>query len=774
LLLLAFLTTVVASAFVGTRPWLSQHLEIRVDGVAGTFAFDGADHAFTLPSPIQYLSIPASNPLLREYQIDGSDSTNNNNLDLDYFSQFASHPYYRFESWMRDTDSFNQWSHVRVVAQPSGQTIEPRHNDGSVSFAVPPSFTLSADIFRVETPIAVQLTEGENGYGRGVAIQIDRNDHRLNVFRLGTEQSTTEQVQWFYPNDPRPFLAEHVDTVAHVLVWSLFLTIVTLALTFGGAFAGMRARSWGKRRRGLPLNSSNGTTDDSQLSSEGARQIRRALPLVALLFGVLALCLMLTVATVDFQRHPHIFDADAYYFAGHIISLGRVSVPAPPVPAAFPGPFMAIAHGAWFAQYPPGAPLTLALGFKLHAVWLVGPAVALLTLLVCWHIARLQHNSYVAFLTVLLLVSSPFFSLQSTSFLSHAICLFYLACCYLAATLFDVRPGALIGAVAALCFVLAGYTRELATLLFAAPLVCYGALRLARRRELWGVRVLWCIPGLVIVVCGIAGYLTYNLATTGNAFLPARLAANPFDRFGFGDGIGFYGRHTLAAGLLNVDEMLTNAQFILFGWPYYLTFAFIPLPFLFGKSTGWDRVNAAIVLAFLAGYVGYFYHGIALGPRYLYESLPAYVMLTARGVETLATQANIWVRTWTKQTSKSGWHAVHGVVAALLLCDVLYFLPRQLVLYHDYTYLPDRPHIDFSTVYQAPVHYAVVISRDSRLYGTTLFPLNDPLLNGDIVWAFGVRPDMVAALQAAFPGREVYELEVSPAGISYRLVTDSR
>src|SRR5260370_28349301 len=62
------------------------------------------------------LQFPPHDPLVHEYQLDGSDSTNNLNLDTTYLSQIASSPYYRLQAWMRDLDGTSRWRDLTISA----------------------------------------------------------------------------------------------------------------------------------------------------------------------------------------------------------------------------------------------------------------------------------------------------------------------------------------------------------------------------------------------------------------------------------------------------------------------------------------------------------------------------------------------------------------------------------------------------------------------------------------------------------------------------------
>ena len=106
------------------------------------------------------------------------------------------------------------------------------------------------------------------------------------------------------------------------------------------------------------------------------------------------------------------------------------------------------------------------------------------------------------------------------------------------------------------------------------------------------------------------------------------------------------------------------------------------LPFLTRRWQRWDSVHGLLVGLFVVGYVAEFYHGIVLGPRYYFEALPSLVILTARGFVALTAAVAGWIATL---GLGGGWwrarQATLIVLAALLACNVFYFLPRQATLY---------------------------------------------------------------------------------------------
>ena len=153
------------------------------------------------------------------------------------------------------------------------------------------------------------------------------------------------------------------------------------------------------------------------------------------------------------------------------------------------------------------------------------------------------------------------------------------------------------------------------------------------------------------------------------------------------------------------------------------------------RVTRWDVFFGAMIVLLLALQAGYFYHGIYLGPRYLYEALPFLLLLTARGATSLADvsgRAARWAwaavkRPTTKRTATvTGWLAVAGLLVALIACNALYYLPRQATLRANYSGLPIWEPVDVGAIYAFQQPRALVVTDDRSIYNYVLFPLNDP------------------------------------------------
>jgi hypothetical protein len=247
----------------------------------------------------------------------------------------------------------------------------------------------------------------------------------------------------------------------------------------------------------------------------------------------------------------------------------------------------------------------------------------------------------------------------------------------------------------------------------------------------------------------LAAYLVYNLRQTGSPLLLPRTLFDPSDHFGFGDGVGFHLRHTLAAGLVNTDELLTLLQFDLFGWPPLFAFGLLAVPFLFGRASTWDWIAAGGFLAFVAAYVGYFYHGIALGPRYYFEAMPWLLLLGARGAQVLGQLAASRL-------------APAVLLAALSLNTLVFYTPAEIARRVDLSGLPGGVKLELGFVrpsllgprLEGVPSQSLVVTSDWWIYNAALAPLNCPRLPAcDVLFALATTPADADRLHGQYPDR---------------------
>ena len=741
------------------------HETVIIDGQTLTFPHQGAPDAVLFVAP---------DPLTREFQIDGTDSTNNFSLDPAYIASIASTPYYRFQAWMRDSASYSSWRSVAardatVTTQADGSTLV------TLASATSPARFIAATLLRPETPSHIYLRCGGATCGE---IIIDRNDRYVLARDLAADGAASNEQRIYFPENPLPFLAEVGYLLAQVALWSLILLLAALALM--GLFAlladptrqlarqvvapGALPLTWWEsvwRARRLP----------PRLAALGRRIVRDRWDGLALVTMVASLGYTLWVALAQFQAQPHILDASAYFFQAKIFASGHLSAPVPADPGAFQGPFMVARDGRWFAQYPPMTSLLLAVGVALHAPWLVEPLLGTLALWGIFHLGRRFYSGAVAWLATLLGALSPFYTYLAASYMSHTVALFFAVYFLLLLVRFiqDWRwydlPLAAIFAVGLLL------TREFSAALLGvvATAFLFGIHWRALRQRLALLWPVFCLT-LSILVSGVMLYLVYNALQTGSPTVTPRDVFFPGDRYGFGQGVGFYGQHTLAAGMVILDQLLTILLIDLYGWPFYLTLALLPLTFPRRDSgSRWDVFCALLLVLLIGAQAGYFYHGIYLGPRYLFETLPFLLLLTARGLSGLAAVLRrigraLGGRLDRLDMRRLGLAVASALLLALLACNLFYYTPRQARIYQGYTGLPASMKVDAQTLYAFHPAQGIVVTNNWFIYNYILWPLNDPALQGETLYAYAPTPDVVQRLHAEYAHRTLYMVQVAPNG----------
>ncbi len=768
--LLVFVLLGLALLLVERASFAAARVPLRVTltATSGTFEIDG--QSLPLIWKERPTSVVVNRPSLttREIQIDGSDSLNNFDQNPVYFARLAASPYYQFQAWMRDMPSYSDWSALRAAVVADGRESDLRYYKPDSTLLELPAgetVTFSADLVRPETTTSLQFLCGDIPCAELV---VDRNDRYVVARTLATSVPQDEQRVYF-PTQPWPFAAEIVNQVARGLLWSLalvgLLCLVSLALTwltfrrriaaFAQAASGRTSGLWGR----LPTH---------------VWRIDRWDALALLVAGA-SFAATLTVALVQFHGEPHILDASAYYFQARIFASGRLAATPPADLAAFQGPFMLAGAGRWFSQYAPGTSALLALGMLVGAPWIVEPLLGTLALWGVYRLGKLLYNGPTGLLALVLGALSGFYIYLAASYLSHTVALFFAVYCLLFFARFGKyrRGSDLALAVAFACALF--LTRELSGLVIGGVTAAF--VLVANRRALveeWR-RLL---PGALVAALALVAttnlYILYNAFLTGDPLTAPRAIFSPADRYGFGSGVGFYGQHTVAAGMVVVDQLLTALQTTLYGWPFYLTLALLPCAYLVRRRvTRWDVFFGAMIVLLVALQAGYFYHGIYLGPRYLYEALPFLLLLTARGATGLA-EALSWSSRWAwaalrRPLSKraaifAGRFVVAGLLVALVACNALYYLPRQATLRANYSGLPMWYVMDLGAIYAFHKPHALVVTDDRAIYAYVLFPLNDPNLSGPTIYAYAATSDERAALQADYPDRTIYVMQVGAGG----------
>ena len=472
------------------------------------------------------------------------------------------------------------------------------------------------------------------------------------------------------------------------------------------------------------------------------------------------------VSTVVFDRLPHVEDEVTFLFQAQTLARGHLMLPAPAHPEFFPIPFIIVRGGEWYGKYPPGWPAVLALGALAGQPWLVNPLLGALSLGLTFLIGRRLFGPATGLLAAALLLSSPFFLLQSGSFMSHTagLCLSLVAL-YAFIRLEErraARDAVLLGAAFGALFL----TRPLTALGIGAPFVVWGAAASLRRPA--------CLRGYLLATLAalpfVLSFLLFNRLTTGDPFKSAYQLWWPVDRVGFGHGIGADGNFTLAEGLSNTRYEVSQLSRWLFGWPLRLSLA----PSLLALASALRRRSAATPWVLLLGgmaagliavHVAYWNGGPyavqVYGPRYYFEATGALALLSAHGLARLASFATRELRCAGISAGSS--RLLAGAAVLLLAGDLTMasfggFTPRQFQRYTRFY------NIDGSGVRQlraAHLHYAVVfVSSHQVPYAwpdlAPFFASEPVTLDGDVVYAADLGDLRDQQLMADYPDRAAY------------------
>jgi hypothetical protein len=326
-------------------------------------------------------------------------------------------------------------------------------------------------------------------------------------------------------------------------------------------------------------------------------------------------------------------DETAYRFQARILAGGHLVAAPPPgatnqpedVPLPLHFNHTVLWRWGWFAKYPLGWPLVLALPEQLGFAWVVNPLLSAAILVCTFWIGRMIAGPMVGSWAVALLALSPAFLAPSVMLMSHALAgvMVVVACgCWLEGTRrLTLSPFAFMWVLVALTFHVRPFTALLVTItLFAATVLALWHERgfLARVLSI----------GIVIGALMTGSMMLYDWAFTGNAWL------SPY---------ALYNGVTIPVEIsASVPQALRNIGTIWrFSAQSTLTFFFPLIPGLAAVGFWKNRKTCSavwlllpmVVVIVLGHLVETGSSGSALAERYWFEAYFAVAILGARGVE---------------------------------------------------------------------------------------------------------------------------------------------
>lgn len=378
---------------------------------------------------------------------------------------------------------------------------------------------------------------------------------------------------------------------------------------------------------------------------------------------------------------PRLGDEIAYLFQARLFSQGQLWMPAPQL-AEFFDTLLIVDGARWFSQYPPGHPLFLTPGVALGMPWIIGPMMGGVTAIAIWLLGTRLYDERTGRLAGIFTLISPYFWYMSGSYLSHSTCLAMgsLSALGLMTAFQETGRWSLLPALGGgTALGAAALIRPLTAIGLALGL---GLLALIGTSTINGLaprirRVAAIMPLFVAAAIAVAALVPlYNLMTTGHPLKWGYQLANPYPHeLGFGRRGHQDIDYTPARALFNtrVRYRWLDGGFLagrspipgggFFFWPFPAIAVALAI-LARGKPTPTDVALGFVIVNLAAAYFFYYFLEICWGPRFIYESSFALLLLTARGVIALGETA---VRCGWENSRSPGANSSSAFAAAFLI-----------------------------------------------------------------------------------------------------------
>ncbi len=347
---------------------------------------------------------------------------------------------------------------------------------------------------------------------------------------------------------------------------------------------------------------------------------------MALAAGALALF----IASSVLERVPHVTDSISYLFQGRILAAGRLYETPPPVPPLFAHENVLCTATRWCSIYPPGWPLLLAIGWRVHAPWLMCPLLLALAVVATWLAARRLYDSPTGMVAAAALACSPFALLMAADSMAHVpeLCASMGCLAALAAVCGPARAAPAAErrhlAIAGLLAGLALLIRPATAAALLAPALAWSGIVLARRRRLGDLA--WLALGAAPALAAAA---VYNTVVFGGPLASGYALYEP-GRFGHGGGATLVPLST--ALLHNLPWYLQHLNRSLWGFPWGDLAFLLPLLWIRPRRSA-DLMLVLCAASLVLAYSFYYYGDVIYsGPRLVFEALGPLALLTARSL----------------------------------------------------------------------------------------------------------------------------------------------
>lgn len=393
--------------------------------------------------------------------------------------------------------------------------------------------------------------------------------------------------------------------------------------------------------------------------------------ILALSLSLLAVLLSAWVSYGVAEGLAQLEDEYAYRWEAQALSQGEFKVPSPPEAERFLVPFVIDYQGERFGKYPLGWPMLLSFGVRLGVMRLINPLLAGLAVWLTYRLGQKLLGDRIGLLAAGLTVFSPLFLTYSGSILSHAwglVLSLSLALAWLdiVARRTDI-PGWLPTLVAGCSLGVLALSRPWTALGVVIPFGIHGMILLLRGSPIIKKRVI-SVGGITLLIASI--HFVWQYALTGDALQNPYLLWWPYDRIGFGPGIGVAeGGHTLHLAWVNTRNSLRISWQDLLGWGRYTWVLLLP-----GLWAVRRQPRVWLIASVFPALVGVYLVYWVSGPRYFYEGMYSLTVLGAAAIAWIAG----WLPGQTKQYARLRSSAVIAGLCTLILIVTIPYTPARL------------------------------------------------------------------------------------------------
>jgi hypothetical protein len=490
--------------------------------------------------------------------------------------------------------------------------------------------------------------------------------------------------------------------------------------------------------------------------------------LLALFLAILGFLGASLVTQDIFEGIPHIEDEIAYVWQAKALLEGHLTISSPKNDQSFVVPFVVDYHGLRFGKYPPGWPAVLAIAIILDIRPWINPILAGLGVWLTYLLGKKLFNPFVGLLAAGLTITSPFFLMNSGSLLSHPFGLVLSAIFALGWLEAFYTDNAIASSaqgnkqwrytvISALALGVLMLTRPFTALAVAVPFVFHGVYLLFRHNRYTHLRLL--VFGLIGILF-VSLYLLWQYILTGNALLNPYTLWWPYDRVGFGPGIGRTPNgNTLSMVWLNTSTSLLATTNDLFGWAS-LSWIFLPFGLWSARRNPRGLLIGSVMIGLIVMYMAYWVGSSLFGPRYYYEGLYSLTLFSAAGIA--------WLADWPSRkgmvfTRYYGWRKLRPLAMTFVLgffvaINIASYLPIRLHGMYGLYGIEQADQAPFMTPEVQSLAPALVIVHTPRWmeYGA-LLDLEDPQLTTPFIFAWSSTPGIDLPNTNDFPDRTLYD-----------------